>query len=324
VTVATSSTPMAPVSSSASAAAPGSAPVPASQPRPRWWLYVGVAALVCVLGGVGVVLYNHRAHPITERDSILVTDFANTTGDPVFDGTLKKALVVDLQQSPFLNVVPNQQVEKTLKFMGRSANEPITSAIGREICQRDGIKAMLTGSIALVGNDYLITLEAINTSTGDSLAQAQRQATGKDAVLGALGTAATTLRQRLGESLASVQQFDKPLDQATTSSLEALKAYTLGDALHDKLEDIQAVPFYQQAIELDPNFALAHLRLGVVAGNTGQFALATKETAKAFELRDRTSEYERLYITALLLFQRWPVREEHSSVGVDEANLSPR
>jgi serine/threonine protein kinase/tetratricopeptide (TPR) repeat protein len=302
VTVASGSTPMAPVSGSASVPAPASAPVPVSQPRPKWRLYAGVAALVCVLGGIGVVLYNHRAHPLTEKDSILVTDFANTTGDPVFDGTLKKALAVDLQQSPFLNVVPDQQVQKTLKFMGRGADEPITSAIGREICQRDGIKAMLTGSIALVGNDYLITLEAINTSTGDSLAQAQQQTSGKDAVLGALGTAATTLRQRLGESLASVQQFDKPLDQATTSSLEALKAYTLGDALHNKLEDIQAVPFYQRAIELDPNFALAHLRLGVVAGNTGQFALATKETAKAFELRDRTSEYERLYITAYYNF----------------------
>jgi serine/threonine protein kinase/tetratricopeptide (TPR) repeat protein len=299
---ASGSMPMAPVSGSASAPAPGPAPVPMSQPWPKWWLYAGVAALVCVLGGIGVVLYNHRAHPITEKDLILVTDFANTTGDPVFDGTLKKALAVDLQQSPFLNVVPDQQVQKTLKFMGRGADEPITSAIGHEICQRDGIKAMLTGSIALVGNDYLITLEAINISTGDSLAQAQRQATGKDAVLGALGTAATTLRQRLGESLASVQQFDKPLDQATTSSLEALKAYTLGDALHNKLEDIQAVTFYQRAIELDPNFALAHLRLGVVAGNTGQFALATKETAKAFELRDRTSEYERLYITAYYYF----------------------
>jgi len=300
--VASSSAPAAALSGTISAAAVPSALGAAPQPRRKWWLYAGLAAALCAVGAVGVVLYQHRAHAITEKDLILVTDFVNTTGDAVFDGTLKKALAVDLQQSPFLNVVPEQQVQKTLKFMGRGPDEPITSSIGREICQRDGFKAMLTGSIALVGNDYLITLEAINASTGDSLAQVQQQAAGKDAVLNSLGSAATKLRQKLGESLASVQQFDKPLDQATTSSLEALKAYTLGDALHNKLEDIQSIPFYQRAIELDPNFALAHLRLGVVAGNTGQLALATKETAKAFELRDRTSEYERLYITAYYYF----------------------
>ncbi len=302
VAVASGSAQVAVASSGAPAIVSGSAPFAALQSRPKLWLYAGAAATICVIAIVGVLLYNQRAHALTEKDLILVTDFVNTTGDPVFDGTLKKALAVDLQQSPFLNVVPDQQVQKTLKFMGRGPDEPVTSAIGREICQRDGIKAMLNGSIALVGNDYLITLEAVNPSTGDSLGQAQQQATGKDAVLGSLGSAATKLRQKLGESLASVQQFDKPLDQATTSSLEALKAYTLGDQLHNNLEDIQAVPFYQRAIELDPNFALAHLRLGVVAGNTGQLSLATKEVAKAFELRDRTSEYERLYINAYYYF----------------------
>jgi Flp pilus assembly protein TadD len=226
----------------------------------------------------------------------------NTTGDAVFDGTLKKALAVDLQQSPFLNVVPEQQVLKTLKYMGRAPDQLVTSDIGREICQRNGIKAMLNGSIALVGSQYLVTLEAINASTGDSLGQEQQQASGKDAVLSSLGSATTKLREKLGESLASVQKFDKPLDQATTSSLDALKAFTLADELHNKLEDIQSVPLYQRAIELDPNFAFAHLRLGVVAGNTGQPSLAKKEVAKAFELRDRTSEYERLYITAYYYF----------------------
>ncbi len=266
--------------------------------RSKTKLYAGIGALACVIAIAGLLLYQRRAQAITGTDLILVTDFVNTTGDPVFDGTLKKALAVDLQQSPFLNVVPDQQVQKTLKFMGKGPDEPITSSVGREICQRDGIKAMLTGSIALVGSQYLITLEAINASTGDSLGQAQQQAAGKDAVLGSLGNASSKLREKLGESLASVQQFDKPLDQATTSSLEALKAFTLGDQLHNNLEDIQAVPFYQRAIELDPNFALAHLRLGVIAGNTAQFSLAAKEVGKAFELRDRTSEYERHYITA--------------------------
>jgi tetratricopeptide (TPR) repeat protein len=261
-----------------------------------------LAAVVCVIAVAGLILYQRRAHAITEKDSILVADFVNTTGDAVFDGTLKKALAVDLQQSPFLNVVPEQQVLKTLKYMGRPPDQLVTSDIGREICQREGIKAMLTGSIALVGSQYLVTLEAINASTGDSLGQEQQQASGKDAVLSTLGNAATKLREKLGESLASVQKFDKPLDQATTSSLDALKAFTLGDQLHSKLEDIQSVPLYQRAIELDPNFAFAHLRLGVVAGNTGQPSLSRKEVAKAFELRDRASEYERLYITAYYYF----------------------
>ena len=299
-----SSSRVAPASSGSTPAATlGSSSAVLVPPRPKWRLYAALGALVCAVGIIGFVIYQQRAHAITEKDSILVTDFVNTTGDAVFDGTLKKALAVDLQQSPFLNVVPEQQVQKTLKYMGKGAEEPITSDIGREICQRDGIKAMLTGSIAQLGSQYVITLQAVNASTGDSLAETQQQAAGKDAVLGALGSAATNLRGKLGESLASVKKFDKPLDEATTSSLEALKAFTLGDAQHNKLEDIAAMPFYQRAIELDPNFALAHLRLGVVAGNTRQTVLEAKEVQKAFELRDRTSEYERLYITAYYHFQ---------------------
>ena len=302
VAVASSSRQVAAVSGSTPAVGTSSISPAVPPARPKWPLYMLVA--IVVVAAAGFFFYQRRAHAITEKDSILVTDFVNTTGDAVFDGTLKKALTVDLQQSPFLNVVPEQQVQKTLKYMGRGPDQAVTSDIGREICQRDGIKAMLTGSIALLGNQYLITLQAVNASTGDSLGQAEQQATGKDAVLGALGSAATTLRGKLGESLASLQKFDKPLDEATTSSLEALQAFTLGDALHNKLEDIASMPFYQRAIELDPNFALAHLRLGVVAGNTNQFALAGKEVQKAFELRDRTSEYERLYITAYYYFDQ--------------------
>ena len=304
VAVASSSRVAAAASGSTPAATLGSSSSVLLPPRPKWRLYAALAALVCAVGVIGFVIYQQRAHVITEKDSILVTDFVNTTGDAVFDGTLKKALAVDLQQSPFLNVVPEQQVQKTLKYMGKGPDEPVTSDIGREICQREGIKAMLTGSIALLGSQYVITLQAVNASTGDSLAETQQQAGGKDAVLGALGSAATKIRGNLGESLASVQKFDKPLDEATTSSLEALKAFTLGDAQHNKLEDIASMPFYQRAIELDPNFALAHLRLGVVAGNTGQNDLAAKEVQKAFELRDRTSEYERLYINAYYYFDR--------------------
>jgi serine/threonine protein kinase/tetratricopeptide (TPR) repeat protein len=309
VAVASSSRVAAAASGSAPVVSTGSSPMVVPPPRPRWRLYAAVGAVVLTAASIAFIFYQRSAHAITEKDSILVTDFVNTTGDAVFDGTMKKALAVDLQQSPFLNVVPEQQVQKTLKFMGRGPDQPVTSDIGREICQRNGIKAMLTGSIALLGDQYLVTLQAVNASTGDSLGQVQQQAKGKDAVLSALGSAATTLRGKLGESLASVQKFDKPLDEATTSSLEALQAFTLGDEQHTKLEDIASMPFYQRAIELDPNFALAHLRLGVVAGNTGQTALATKEVQKAFELRDRTSEYERLYITAYYYFDRGEIEK---------------
>ena len=280
-----------------------SAAVSLPKPRPKWPLYAASAVILLIVAVVGLFLYQHRAHAMTEKDQILVTDFANTTGDSVFDGTLKKALIVDLQQSPFLNVVPEQKIQQTLKFMGKSPDERVTADIAREICQRSGVKALLTGSIALLGNDYVITLEAVNASSGDSLAQVQQQANSKDAVLSALGSASTKLRGELGESLASVQKFDKPLDEATTSSLEALKAYTLGDQQHSKLEDITAIPFYQRAVELDPNFALAHLRMGIASGNVGHLDLAQKEVTRAFELRDRTSEYERLYITAYYYFE---------------------
>ena len=284
-------------------AAPPSGSVDVDVPRrPMGKIFALLGALAVVIVAGALYFRSSRAHAITGKDSILLVDFVNTTGDAVFDGTLKKALAVDLQQSPFLNVVPEQKVQQTLKFMGRPPDARMTADIGREICQRNAIKAMLTGSIAQLGSQYLITLEAINASTGDSLAQTQQPAPSKDGVLKALGEAATKLRGELGETLASVKQFDKRLDEATTSSLEALKAYTLGDELHSKLEDIGSIPFYQRAIELDPNFALAHLRLGVVAGNTGQLGSATKEVSKAFELRARTSEYERLYITAFYYF----------------------
>src|SRR6185437_13744845 len=243
VAVASSSRVSAAPSGSTPAAASGSSSWPPPPPRRKWRLYAALGAVVLVAAGIAFFLYQRNAHAITEKDSILVTDFVNTTGDAVFDGTLKKALAVDLQQSPFLNVVPEQQVQKTLKFMGRGPDQPVTSDIGREICQRNGIKAMLTGSIALLGDQYLVTLQAVNASTGDSLGQVQQQAKGKDAVLSALGSAATTLRGKLGESLASVQKFDKPLDEATTSSLEALQAFTLGDVQHTKLEDIASMPF---------------------------------------------------------------------------------
>jgi serine/threonine protein kinase/tetratricopeptide (TPR) repeat protein len=259
-------------------------------------------ALAAILVLLGVMVWRYlpyrHAPVLTETDSILLTDFTNTTGDSVFDGTLRKALEVDLGQSPYFNVFPEQKIQQTLKLMGRPPDSRVTIDIGREVCQRNGIKAMLNGSIASLGNQYLITLAAVNASTGDTLAEEQAQAAGKDQVLDALGKATSALRARLGESLASLQKFDKPLREATTSSLEALKAFTIGSGLHERGESLAALPFYRQAVEIDPNFAMAYARLGTVYGNLGQSEPAMEYKGKAFELKARASEREKLYITA--------------------------
>jgi len=270
---------------------------PAAQTRnrrlPVWLIPALIVALVAA--SIGFVFLK-RGHALTEKDSILITDFVNTTADPVFDGTLKKALAVDLGQSPYLNVFPDQKIRQTLQFMGRSPTDRITSDIGREISQRDGIKAMLNGSIDSVGGQYVITLEATNASSGDSLGRQQVQAERKEDVLNALHGAATKLRGQLGESLSTVQKYDMSLSQATTSSLDALKALSLGDAKHNGGDELGAVPNYQQAIEIDPNFAMAYARLGTIYNNLGQTQLSEQNRQKAFELRDRASEREKLYI----------------------------
>jgi serine/threonine protein kinase/tetratricopeptide (TPR) repeat protein len=265
----------------------------ASRKLPLWLIPALIVAVVAA--GIGFVFLK-RGHALTEKDSILITDFVNTTADPVFDGTLKKALAVDLGQSPYLNVFPEQKIRQTLQFMGRSPSDRITTDIGREISLRDGIKAMLNGSIDSVGGQYVITLEATNVSSGDSLGRQQSQAERKEDVLNALHGAATKLRGQLGESLAMVQKYDMSLSQATTSSLDALKALSLGDAKHNAGEELAAVPNYQHAVEIDPNFAMAYARLGAVYNNLGQTELSEQNRQKAFELRDRASEREKLYI----------------------------
>jgi eukaryotic-like serine/threonine-protein kinase len=260
---------------------------------PAWLIPTVVVALVAL--GIGFVFLKH-GHALTEKDSILVTDFVNTTADPVFDGALKKALAVDLEQSPYLNVFPEQKIRQTLQFMGRKPDDRITGDVGREICQREGIKAILNGSIDSVGGQYVITLEATNASSGDSLGRQQAQADRKEDVLNALHGAATKLRGQLGESLAMVQKYDMSLSQATTSSLDALKALSLGDTKHNMGNELGALPDYQHAVELDPNFAMAYARLGTVYNNLGQEDLSEQNRQKAFELRDRASEREKLYI----------------------------
>ncbi len=268
------------------------------RPRParHLWNYVVIAVVVCALLGLTMAFLARRGRALTEKDAILLTDFVNTTADPVFDGTLKKALAVDLEQSPYLNVFPDQKVRETLQFMGRPPEDRITSEVGREICQRNGVKAMLNGSIANLGAQYVITLEAVNAATGESLAQQQIQAQSKEQVLDALHKVGSRLRSKLGESLASVQKYDKALPEATTSSLEALKAFTLGEVKHGMGEELAAAPHYQRAIEIDPNFAMAYARLGTVYNNLQQFELSEQYRQKAFDLRDRASEREKLYI----------------------------
>ena len=227
-----------------------------------------------------------------------MTDFTNTTGDAVFDGTLKTALQVSLAQSPFLSLVSDQEVAKTLKLMNKPPDTRITPEIGREICQRNGTKALVHGSIASLGSEYVLTLEAMNAATGDLIGQEQAQSASKEKVLDSLGQASTKLRSKLGESLASIQKFDAPLQEATTSSLEALKLDSEAADHNNNGDFLASVDFTKRAIELDPNFAMAYRGLGVEYINLGQYELALQNMRKAFELKDRASEREKLAITS--------------------------
>ncbi|MFI5059071.1 MAG: protein kinase [Candidatus Acidiferrales bacterium] len=287
-------------SAAATASAPVQAPsgsttitLPAWTTSKRTWAVIASALIVAF----GVFFFTHRSvRALTDKDLILVTDFTNTTGDAVFDGTLKSATAVGLGQSPYLNVVSDQKVQQTLKLMGQAAEARITPDNGRQICSRNGIKAMLTGSIAALGSQYVITLKAVNAVTGDVLAEEQAQASKKEDVIISLGEAVSKLRGKLGESLASVKKFDKPLEEATTSSLEALKSYTEANAARTKGDEYGAIALLKHAIELDPNFASAHAYLGTTYSNLGQRDLYEQYLKKAFDLKDRASERERLYI----------------------------
>jgi tetratricopeptide (TPR) repeat protein len=255
-------------------------------------------ALVILLTAAGIFFASTRhARALTDKDTVVLSEFVNTTGDSVFDGTLKQALAVQLDQSPYLNLLPDSKVQEALRYMGRHADERVTKDLAREISLRSNAKAIISGSIAGLGSHYVITVEANNAQTGDSLAREQAEASGKEEVLKSLDKAASSLRQRLGESLASVQQFAMPLEQASTSSLEALKEYSIGGAFHNRSEDPPSVPHYKRAIELDGNFAMAYASLGVVYSNMGSRKEALENLKKSYDLRERASEREKLYIT---------------------------
>jgi len=268
--------------------------------RPKLGLKILAAAVVSALiVVVAALLYFHfrRSPQLTDKDVIVIADFANTTGNPVFDSTLKEALAVDLEQSPFINVLSDRKLSETLKLMGRTSDQRVPRDVGREVCLRTGSTALLVGSIASLGSHYAIVLKAMNCRTGDLLGAAQAEAESREKILLTLGDAASTLRGKMGESLASVQKFDKPLDEATTSSLEALQAYTEGDRLAREKGDTDALPLLKRAVELDPNFARAYASLGIRYNNLGQATLAIENVRKAYELRDRVSEREKYYIS---------------------------
>jgi serine/threonine protein kinase/tetratricopeptide (TPR) repeat protein len=284
------------VQAAAPASAQISAAASASPSVRKRWPWVAAACVIVALVAGGIFLYSHRARSLTAKDSILLSDFVNTTGDPVFDGTLRQALAVQLEQSPYLNIFPQERVRDTLRYMGHSPDERVTPDLARQVCQREAIKAVLNGSISAVGTQYVVGVEAVNCQTGDNLAREQIPVDKKEQVLGAVGKVASNLRSKLGESLASLQKFDAPVEEATTSSLEALKYFSMGEAERDKGSEFTAIAFYKHALELDPNFAVAYARVGQGYANIGESALGIENTKQAFERRDRCSELEKLYI----------------------------
>ncbi len=266
--------------------------------RFRWVAATGATMLVIGLAVGGWLVFSRKAHALTDKDTIVLADFTNTTGDTVFDGTLRQGLSVQLEQSPFLSIISDQQVQRTLKMMGQKADAKLTPEIARELCQRTGSAAVLDGSIAQIGTPYVLTLKAINCVSGESLASTQAQANDKNHVLDALGKASLELRNKLGESLSTVQKYDTPLEQATTPSLEALKAFSSGQKVLFATGDAAAIPFLKRAIELDPNFALAYAWLSLAYNDIGEPSIAAGYTRKAYELRGRTSEPEKYFISA--------------------------
>jgi serine/threonine protein kinase len=263
----------------------------------RWPILAGVAAVAVALG-VGAWLYFARkAQALTEKDTIVLSDFTNTTGDAIFDDTLKTALNVSLRQSPFLNVLSDSEVAKTLQQMTRPADTKLTPVVARELCQRAGSKAYLAGTIGSLGSQYVLGLKAVNCRSGDTLAEEQVTASSKEKVLDTLGQAATELRSGLGESLSTVEKFDSPLEQVTTSSLEALQAYSLGwKTQWAKGDSAAAVPFFQRAVQLDPNFAMAYASLGTSYWVVAETSLGAENMKKAYALRERVSTREKFYI----------------------------
>jgi tetratricopeptide (TPR) repeat protein len=288
------------VEAKAAATDPPRQKCPEAENRKLWKIIVPSAVLLLVVL-IAVWLFFHwrGAGALTDKDTIVLSDFDNRTGDPVFDDTLKQGLSVQLGQSPFLALVSERRVNETLKLMGRSAGERLTPEVATEVCQRTGSKAMLTGSIAELGSQYVIGLKAVNCNTGDVLAEAQEQAASKEAVLKALDAAAVSMRSKLGESLSSVEKYATPLEEATTPSLEALKVYSVGLKTWYANGDTAALPFFKRAVELDPNFAMAYAWMGALYHDLNEIAGAAENGREAYGLREKVSERERFFIDSI-------------------------
>lgn len=283
------------------AAATASANTPPPVERTR---RTTTALVALVIATVAVSSYFIQARPparttaFTDKDGVLIADFVNTTGDDVFDGTLRQAMAVQLGQSPFLNIFPEERVRETLRYMGRSPDERVTRDLAREVAQRQGVKALLAGSISSLGRHYVINLEAVNAATGETVLREQIEAESRERVLGRLGEAAARFREKLGESVGSIEKFAAPIEQATTPSLEAFKAYDLGRQRHFSGQYFEAIPLYRRAVELDPNFAIAYAALAITYGTAREDDLAAQFSQRAFALRERVTERERFYISA--------------------------
>jgi serine/threonine protein kinase/tetratricopeptide (TPR) repeat protein len=260
----------------------------------RWAAVAG--AIIVVIGLGGWLVFSHKAHALTDKDTIVLADFMNSTGDTVFDGALRQGLSVQLEQSPFLSIISDQQIRQTLTMMSQKPDAKLTPEIAREVCQRTGSAAVLDGSIAQIGTPYLLTVKAINCSNGETLASTETQASDKNHVLDALGTTASDMRRKLGESLSTVQRFDTPLEQASTPSLEALKTFDSANKVHVTAGDETAIPLYKHAIELDPNFALAYSWLQIAYTGMGEPSIAANYAQKAYDLRNHASEPEKYFI----------------------------
>jgi tetratricopeptide (TPR) repeat protein len=264
----------------------------------RWPAIAGGVFLMLTLAIGAWLVFSHKTQALTDKDTIVLSDFSNTTGDPVFDGALREGLSVQLEQSPFLRIVADQQVQETMQMMGQKRDAKLTPQIASEVCQRTASVATLNGTIAQIGTQYLLTLKAINCATGTSFASSEARADDKNHVLDALGKASSEIRNKLGESLSTVRRFDTPIYEATTPSLEALKALGAGDQVRGTAGPADAIPFFKRAIELDPNFAMAYFELGGSYSDIRETRLASENIQRAFELRNRVSDYEKLVIEA--------------------------
>jgi len=302
--------------------------------KSKLWMRVAAGAAVIIAIGLGGWYFSsHKVHALTDKDSIVLADFDNSTGDPEFDGALKEAVALQLERSPYFNILPESRVQQALHFMGRPAGERLTKEVAHEICLREGISTMLVGSIANFGTHYVITLEVINAQSEDALARAQAEAGSKEQILKSLEQAATSLQEKLGDTASSLQKLPTPLEAATTSSLDALREFSLGHAALAKFDQQGSLPHYQRAVELDPNFAMAWAELATVQNNLGNEVPAFVDYQKAFELRDRASDHERYniladyyglfkkdYVQAIPVYEEWIQKYPRDNVARD--NLS--